>query len=63
MSAEIVAATGILRGVVAGVLLLAFTALWLWAYNGRRRAIFDRAAQLPLEDDIYSAKPARGDVK
>jgi cytochrome c oxidase cbb3-type subunit IV len=59
MSPEMLAGTGILRGVVAGVLLLAFIALWLWAYSARRRVTFDTAAQLPLEDDMYRAGPAR----
>ncbi len=51
MSPEMMAGTGILRGVVAGVLLFAFVSLWLWAYSGRRRASFEAAARLPLEDD------------
>jgi|KBSMisStandDraft_5_1062788.scaffolds.fasta_scaffold72681_2 cytochrome c oxidase cbb3-type subunit 4 len=51
MSPEMVAWTGILRGAVAAVLLVAFISLWLWAYSARRRSIFDSAAQLPLEDD------------
>ena len=58
MSPAMVAGTGILRGVVAGVLLVAFLALWLWAYSGRRRPAFDAAARLPLEDDAY-----QGDAK
>lgn len=63
MSPEMMAGTGILRGVVAAVLLVGFISLWLWVYSGRRRAMFDRAALLPLEDDTYSAEPARGEVK
>ena len=63
MSPEMVAGAGILRGVVAAVLLVAFISLWLWAYSSRRRSMFDRAAQLPLEDDTYGAEPARGEVK
>jgi len=63
MSPEMVAGTGIVRGVVAAVLLVAFISLWLWAYSGRRRAMFDSVAQLPLEDDTYGTEPARGEVK
>lgn len=63
MSPEMVAGTGILRGVVAAVLLVAFIGLWLWAYSARRRAMFDNAARLPLEDDIYGTEPARGESK
>jgi cytochrome c oxidase cbb3-type subunit IV len=58
-----VAGTGILSGVVAAVLLVTFIGLWLWAYSGRRRAMFDSAAQLPLEDDTYGTEPVRGAVK
>jgi cytochrome c oxidase cbb3-type subunit IV len=51
MSSAMMAGTGILRGVVAGVLLIAFMALWIWAYSARRRPAFDAAAALPLEED------------
>ena len=63
MSPEWLAGMGVVRGAVCAVLLLAFIALWLWAYSARRRPMFDRAAQLPLEDDLYSSEPARGAVK
>jgi len=63
MSPEMIAGTGIVRGVVAAVLLVAFMSLWLWAYSHRRRAMFDSAARLPLEDDIYGTEPVRGKVK
>ena len=53
MSPEMMAGTGTLRGVVAGVLLVAFIALWLWAYSARRRPAFDAAARMPLENDDY----------
>jgi cytochrome c oxidase cbb3-type subunit IV len=60
MSPELLAASGIVRGIVAAVLLLAFLALWLWAYSARRRVMFDAMAQLPLEDDAYPTGSARG---
>lgn len=63
MSSEILAATGIVRGLVAGVLLIAFMALWAWAYSGRRRASFDSLSRLPLEDDDYHTVPSRGEVQ
>jgi cytochrome c oxidase cbb3-type subunit 4 len=56
MSPAMIAGTGILRGVVAGVLLIAFLALWAWAYSGRRRPAFEAAAQMPLEDDAYQGE-------
>ena len=63
MSPEMLAGVGVLRGVMAAVLLVAFIGLWLWTYSGRHRVMFDRAAQLPLEDDTYGTGPARGEVK
>lgn len=67
MSPEMLPGIGFVRGVIAAVLLVAFLALWLWAYGSRRRALFDRMAQLPLEDDFYcpvsGSSSARGDVK
>jgi len=56
MSPEMMAGTGILRGVVAGILLVAFLALWVWAYSGRRRSAFEAASRLPLEDDAYQGE-------
>jgi cytochrome c oxidase cbb3-type subunit 4 len=38
------------RGIVTGVLLVLFVALIVWAWSGKRRAQFDAAARLPLED-------------
>ncbi len=63
MSPAMMAGTGILSGVVAAVLLVTFIGLWLWAYSGRRRATFESAARLPLEDDTCGTEPARGEVK
>ncbi len=68
MSPEMLAGTGILRGVIAGVLLVAFVAIWLWAFSGRRRPAFEAAARMPLEDDTYQRTAAccdlsRGEVK
>lgn len=60
MSPAMLAGTGILSGVVAGILLAAFLAVWLWAYSARRRAAFDAVAQLPLEDDDYRTEADRG---
>lgn len=33
------------------VVLILFTGIVLWAYSGRRKADFDAAAQLPLNDE------------
>ena len=60
MSPAMIAGTGILRGVVAGILLITFLAVWLWTYSAKRRSAFDEAAQLPLEDDVHDAGSNRG---
>jgi cytochrome c oxidase cbb3-type subunit 4 len=39
------------RGILTAVLLLAFVGLWIWAWSSRRKAEFDAAAELPLEED------------
>jgi cytochrome c oxidase cbb3-type subunit 4 len=51
MGSTIMAEAGIASGVMAGILLIIFVGLWLWAYSSRRRPAFDAAARLPLEED------------
>ena len=46
---------GTVRGLVTLVLMLAFIGLVLWAWSGRRKADFDEAAQLPLDDGLSPA--------
>jgi cytochrome c oxidase cbb3-type subunit 4 len=41
---------GTVRGLVTLALMVAFIAIVAWAYSKRRRADFDAAARLPLED-------------
>ncbi len=44
-------------------MLIAFVALIVWAWSGKRRRAFDEAARLPLEeDDALPAHPT-GDKK
>jgi cytochrome c oxidase cbb3-type subunit 4 len=33
------------------VMLIAFIGIVVWAYSGKRRAAFDDAARVPLEED------------
>jgi cytochrome c oxidase cbb3-type subunit 4 len=42
------------RGLVTGVLLVLFLWLTVWAWSKSRRASFDEAARLPLEDEQRS---------
>ncbi|ATH82529.1 MULTISPECIES: CcoQ/FixQ family Cbb3-type cytochrome c oxidase assembly chaperone [Pseudomonadaceae] len=46
---------GTLRGLGTALVLLAFTAVTLWAYSGKRRDAFAEAANLPFADE---PKPA-----
>ena len=40
-----------IAGIVTAVLLASFVAGWIWAWRPSRRAAFDAAARLPLDDD------------
>ncbi|VXC56826.1 MULTISPECIES: cbb3-type cytochrome oxidase subunit 3 [unclassified Pseudomonas] len=46
---------GTLRGIGTALVLIAFTAVTLWAYSGKRRDAFTEAANLPFADE---PKPA-----
>ena len=52
MSSEVEVLTGIVRGVMAGVLLLTFIGLCGWVLGPGRQAGFESAALLPLEEDF-----------
>jgi len=41
----------ILRGAILIVLIVSFMGLWAWAWSGKRKAAFDQASMLPLEED------------
>lgn len=41
----------LLRGLTTVLAMLAFLAIVAWAWSHRRRDEFDRAGQLPLEED------------
>jgi cbb3-type cytochrome oxidase subunit 3 len=51
MSTEMEGVTGIVRGLMAGVLLAMFVGLWIWVYGAKRRSRFESASRLPLEED------------
>jgi cytochrome c oxidase cbb3-type subunit 4 len=42
---------GLVRGMITLSLLLLFIALAMWAWSGRHKHLFDRMAQLPLDDE------------
>ena len=41
----------VFRGILTGVLLLAFVGLWIAAWSKKRKADYDAAAMLPFDDD------------
>ena len=41
---------GLIRGLLTLATFAAFIALWIWAWSKQRKADFDEAALLPLED-------------
>jgi cytochrome c oxidase cbb3-type subunit IV len=40
-----------ISGIVTAILLVAFLGVCAWAYSGKRRESFERAARAPLEGD------------
>jgi cytochrome c oxidase cbb3-type subunit 4 len=38
-------------GIITAILLVLFVAGWIWAWRPARKAEFDAAAQLPLNDN------------
>ena len=49
--------SGIVSGIVTAVLLVLFIGAWIWAWSSRRKADFEAASRLPLDDD--NPPPAR----
>lgn len=43
--------TGTFRGIITGILIVAFIGITVWAYSRRRKPDFDEAANLPFADD------------
>jgi len=39
------------RGIFTALALIAFVAVWIWAWSGKRKQRFDEAANLPFADD------------
>ncbi|MEZ5473658.1 MAG: CcoQ/FixQ family Cbb3-type cytochrome c oxidase assembly chaperone [Steroidobacteraceae bacterium] len=42
---------GTVRGLITGALIILFLALVAWAWSGKRKEQFDRAARRALEED------------
>lgn len=50
---------GTVRGIATALAIVAFLGVWIWAWSGKRRATFEHAARLPLEEH-GSTPPAHG---
>ena len=42
---------GTVNGLITGLLLVLFVAIWVWAWSGRNKDKFDRMSRLPLEEE------------
>jgi cytochrome c oxidase cbb3-type subunit 4 len=51
-----------LRGISTVFLMVAFLAMTIWAYSGKRKKSFDEAANLPFEDDDMKRTDEKGDA-
>ena len=49
----------LMRSVITAVLFVVFIGIVLWAWGKGRRADFDAAARLPLDDDLAEQQLAR----
>lgn len=41
---------GHVAGVITLLLMLTFIGIWIWAWSGRHKRVFERMAQLPLDE-------------
>lgn len=48
-----------LRGLFTLILMVAFVAIVIWAWSGKRRKDFEEAARLPLDDSPRSSGAER----
>lgn len=46
-----------LSGIITVILLVLFVGGWIWAWSPRRKADFDAAARLPLDDSDTEDRP------
>jgi cytochrome c oxidase cbb3-type subunit 4 len=49
--------SGVVSGIVTAVLIVVFVGIWIWAWSAKRRARFDAASRMPLEEDRTEKRP------
>jgi cbb3-type cytochrome oxidase subunit 3 len=52
-----------LRGAALLLLIIAFLAMWKWAWSDKRKADFKKMSELPLEEDRDGEIPDGSTVK
>lgn len=52
-----------LRGLSTILVMVAFFAVFFWAYSGKRKSEFDDAANLPFADDNLSNLKSKEDTE
>jgi cytochrome c oxidase cbb3-type subunit 4 len=46
-----------LSGIITSIMLVLFVFGWAWAWNPRRKADFDAAARLAIDEDVPEERP------
>lgn len=49
----------IIRGALLIGLIIGFVGIWIWAWSKKRKPDFDRAARMPLEEDVPETRTTR----
>ena len=50
---------GTWRGIFTALMLLLFVAVCVWAFSSRRKADFEEASRLPLDEDDHDRSASR----
>jgi len=50
---------GHLAGVMIVLMMLSFIGIWIWAWRKYHKPVFDRMAQLPMQDDDPAVDPTQ----
>jgi cytochrome c oxidase cbb3-type subunit 4 len=50
---------GHLAGVMIVLMMVSFIGIWIWAWRKYHKPVFDRMAQLPMQDDDPAVDPTQ----